>query len=164
MSQFFESNLNGIRHHYVKFSVSHINYVMDFTDDADVILSLMALGEDIAELLRHRKVYTVKFAVEEYFEQEDYCGDLYAPPKNHQFGKTEINDLKNQLETLLLRHYKVFHPECYFFIAERESLRRMYTKMCHNRNIELRDFIPLTGLGADGDCFILQTPHFKENV
>lgn len=73
-----------------------------------------------------------------------------------------LSKLKEQLETLLYKHYLIYQPECYFFIAERPSLSRMYQKMCDNRHPLMIDFQPIGQLGENSDCFIIKTPNYKE--
>ncbi|QPB42205.1 helicase [Rodentibacter haemolyticus] len=159
---FIESEYQSIPHQFAQFKVAHIDYIIDFSSDRDVIESLFPLDQRIENLLRNRKTYSVKFGVKAYYESTEPDVDLYAPPVNHQFKKADIQQLKEQLETLLYKHYLAYQPECYFFIAERPSLSRMYQKMCDNRHPLMVDFIPVTQLGDNEDCFIIKTPNYQE--
>ncbi|VEB24127.1 helicase [Avibacterium volantium] len=161
--QFLESCFNGITHQFAYFSISHIDYVMDFTSDADIVANLVD-DPQIYALLNGKSVYTVKFAVKEYYESDENDIDLYAPPKNYKFNKKEINCLKEQLETLFYQHYLNYKPDCYFFIGERPSLVRMYQKMCDNRHPIMLDFKPITQLGNNKDCFIIKTPLYDARI
>lgn len=160
---FIESEYHAISHQFAQFSVKNIEYIIDFSDDNDVITSLFALDERIESILKNRKTYSVKFGVKAYYESEDPDVDLYAPPIDHQFKKADIQQLKEQLETLLYKHYLAYQPECYFFIAERPSLSRMYQKMCDNRHPLMIDFTPVGQLGENADCFIIKTPNYQED-
>lgn len=159
---FIESEYHSISHQFAQFRVAQIDYIIDFSSDNDVIESLFPLDERIEILLKNRKTYSVKFGVKAYYESTEAEVDLYAPPLNHQFKKTDIQRLKEQLETLLYQHYLSYQPECYFFIAERPSLSRMYQKMCDNRHPLMIDFQPVGQLGDGADCFIIKTPYYKE--
>ncbi|MGR6981400.1 helicase [Testudinibacter sp. P27/CKL/0425] len=160
-SRFFESSDGGIVHQFAYFSVGEVEYIIDFSTDDDIVESISELDTTIAEILHGKQVYTVKFAVRAYYESQTEA-DLYAPPPEHHFGRKEINSLKIQLETLLYHHYLQFKPDCYFFIAERPSLVRMYQKMCDKRDSIMLDFVPITKLGDNHDSFILKTPNYKE--
>lgn len=162
LSIFTDAEYNSILHQFAEFKVANVAYIIDFSPDNDAIESVFPLDERIETLLKSRKVYSVKFGVKAYYESSDPNVDLYAPPINHKFTKTNIQQLKEQLETLLYKHYIVYQPECYFFIAERPSLSRMYQKMCDNRHPLMIDFKPVSQLGSNKDCFIIKTPAYKE--
>ncbi|MDY4281278.1 MAG: helicase [[Pasteurella] mairii] len=159
---FTETDYHSIAHQFARFKVAQIEYIIDFSSDNDVIETLFPLDKQIETLLKNRKTYSVKFGVKAYYESTDPNIDLYAPPKNHHLKKTDIQQLKEQLETLLYKHYLTYQPECYFFIAERPSLSRMYQKMCDNRHPLMIDFKPVGQLGDNADCFIIKTPNYKE--
>ena len=162
MTTFIETEYASISHQFAQFTVAHVDYIIDFSSDDDVIEGLFPLDERIGALLKNRKTYSVKFGVKDYYDSDDPNVDLYAPPIEHNFRKTDIQKLKEQLETLLYKHYLVYKPECYFFIAERPSLGRMYQKMCDNRHPFMIDFKPIGKLGDNADCFIIKTPNYKE--
>lgn len=111
---FIKSEYHSIPHQFAKFRVANVDYIIDFSSDNDVIESLFSLDERLVPLLKNRKTYSVKFGVKEYYESTDPNIDLYAPPINHQLKKTDIQHLKEQLETLLYKHYLIYQPECYF--------------------------------------------------
>ena len=159
---FIESEYHSIPHQFAEFRVANVDYIIDFSSDNDVIESLFSLDERLEPLLKNRSTYSVKFGVKEYYESTDPSIDLYAPPINHQLKKTDIQHLKEQLETLLYKHYLIYQPECYFFIAERTSLSRMYKKMCDNRHPLMINFQLIGQLGNNQDCFIIKTPNYKE--
>lgn len=104
MTTFIETEYASISHQFAQFTVAHVDYIIDFSSDDDVIEGLFPL----------------------------------------------------------YKHYLVYKPECYFFIAERPSLGRMYQKMCDNRHPLMIDFEPIGKLGDNADCFIIKTPNYKE--
>ncbi|KGQ24275.1 hypothetical protein [Gallibacterium anatis] len=159
---FTESEYNSIPHQFAQFTVSQIDYIIDFSADSNIISILFVLDKKIEDLLKGHNTYSVKFGVKAYYESSDPNVDLYAPPINHNFKKKDIQQLKEQLEMLLYKHYLIYQPECYFFIAERPSLSRMYQKMCDNRHPLMIDFQPVGQLGDNADCFIIKTPNYKE--
>lgn len=160
MSLFFESIESQITRHFAYFFIQDVEYIMDFSNDSDVMNPILELDEQLALILRGRNTYSVKFAVREYYESVDPKVDMFSAPK-HQFKKADIQHLKETLENLLYRHYLNFQPECYFFIGNTPSRVRMYQKMCDNRHPILSEFIPMQ-LGENADCFIVKTPSYKE--
>lgn len=153
-----QDNDSGISYAYAEFNVAEITYMAIFSDDQDT-LSFLEQEKTIANIIKNKRTHSIKFAVKEYIETGN--DDLYAPPLNHQFGKQEIKQLKAHLEKLLFEHYCLFKPECYFFIADRPSLARMYTKMCCNPSPFLSDFVPIATLGDEQNCFIIKTPSYN---
>lgn len=159
--QFLESTFENIRHQFTYFTIANVDYIIDFSDDIDLLANLTE-NQEILSLLNYKKAYTVKFAVRDYYESSQNHIDLYAPPKGKKFSRTNIQELKQQLESLLYYHYLQYQSECYFFIAERPSLVRMYQKMCDNRHPILDGFQAITKLGDNQDCFVIKTPHYGE--
>lgn len=162
MAIFTETEYLSIVHQFAQFRVAEIDYIIDFSNDSNVIENLFLLDNRIKRLLKNHTTYTVKFGVKAYYDSTEPDIDLYAPPLDHKFKKTDIQHLKEQLEMLLYKHYLIYQPECYFFIAERPSLSRMYKKMCDNRHPLMIDFDPIGQLGDNLDCFIIKTPNYKE--
>lgn len=159
---FFENEDGEIIRHFSYFNIRHIEYIMDFSNDPDIISGILALDSSITEIIQNRNVYTVKFAVREFYESDDPHIDMFSSPKEFRFLKTDLHSLKETLENLLYRHYSLFKPECYFFIGNSRSRVKMYQKMCDNRHPIMLDFIPITQLGEDADCFVIKTPSYKE--
>lgn len=162
MTLFTETQYGEIKHCFGEFQVANIDYIIDFSADCDVTANHYELDNRIEKILKNHSTYTIKFGVKDYYESEEDNVDLYAPPKNHQFKRKEIQQLKEQLETLLYKHYLVYQPECYFFIGIRPSLVRMYQKMCDNRHPLMLEFETISGLGHDADCFIIKTPNYHQ--
>ncbi|TNH06509.1 helicase [Testudinibacter sp. TR-2022] len=156
---FHQTQDNDIIYHHADFKIGSVVYMIIFSDDNDSLFYWLD-NPDISPLIQGRKTFSIKFAVKDYIE----CGndDLYAPADNHQFGKAEIRQLKQQLEILVSAHYQQYQPDCYIFVAERSSLVRMYKKMCSQPSEFMVNFQPITDLGDEKDCFILKTPHYKE--
>ena len=161
MSEYhFETVNDDVPYIYADFIIVNVTYMAIFSDDQDA-LSFFTDNEsnsDIIKLIKDKKTYSIKFAVKEYTENGNV--DLYAPPLEHKFGKTEIKKLKKHLEKLMYKHYQLFKPDCYVFIAERESLARMYNKMCCNPSDFMADFKPVVKLGRENNCFVIKTPSY----
>lgn len=160
--QFFESQDGGIVRHFTYFNIQDVEYIMDFSNDSDVIAGLFDLDPRIYSLIMGRDVYTVKFAVREFYESEDSGVDMFGSPFSNQFLRKDLVKLKENLENMLYQHFLLFQPECYFFIGNSASRVRMYQKMCDNSPLIMLDFKPITRLGEDADCFVLKTPIYKE--
>lgn len=158
---FFENQDEQIVRHFAYFFIKDTEYIMDFSHDIDVISNIVAFNDEIASLIMGKNTFSVKFAVREFYENTDSNIDMFSAPFNHRFGKSEIRQLKENLESLLYRHYQVFKPECYVFIANTRSKARLYQKMCDNRHPIMLDFVPIT-LGEKSDCFVLKTPIYQE--
>lgn len=152
----------AIHHQFAYFFIRDVEYIIDFSSDDDVINNFANLDNDIARVINGHSSYTVKFAVREYYEDMTATKYLFDPPEAHNFGRQEIRQLKESLEMLLYKHFQQYQAECYCFVAERDSLNRMYRKMCEKRHLLLADFQPIYGLGAEQDCFILKTPLYQE--
>lgn len=150
---------NGIEYHHTDFKIGNVTYMIIFSDDKDSLFYWLN-NSDIAPIIQNKKMYSIKFAVKDYIEYGN--DDLYAPADNHQFGKTEIQQLKQQLEYFVYSHYQQYQPQCYLFVAERPSLVRMYKKMCSQPSQSMVDFEAITDLGDEKDCFVLKTPIYKE--
>lgn len=148
---------SGIVYISTEFQIADVTYMAIFSDDKDTLLFLEQ-DPTIAEIIQHKETHSIKFAVKEYIETGNE--DLYAPPLNHQFGKTEIKALKSHLEKLVYEHYLLFKPDCYIFVADRPSLARMYSKMCCNPSSFMSDFETVSNLGDQQDCFIIKTPTY----
>lgn len=159
---FLENKDGEIIRHFTYFHIQHIEYVMDFSNDPDIISGLLDLDSRINEVIENRSVYTVKFGVREFYESEDSSIDMFSSHSNYRFTRKDVNVLKTTLESILYEHYLMFKPECYFFIGNSPSRVRMYQKMCDNRSPVMLNFQPVTQLGEDSDCFILKTPTYRE--
>lgn len=159
-SVFWNDSESNIDHQFSYFSIQNIEYIIDFSADNDILNSLSDLDPKIDEIISGHTTFTVKFAVKEYYENNNRY--LFDPPDEHNFGRAEIKKLKETLETLLYKHFLIYQAECYCFVAERDSLNRMYQKMCAKRHLLLKDFKPVYGLGNEQDCFVIKTPLYKE--
>ncbi|MFU2048379.1 helicase [Avibacterium gallinarum] len=157
--EFLEDHFQNISHQFAYFKVGKIDYIIDFSNDIDLLTNLTD-NQEILSLINGKQTYTVKFAVKEYYESTQADIELYAAPKGQKFSRNLIKELKEQLESLLYYHYLQYQPDCYFFIAERPSLVRMYQKMCDNRHPILNEFQAITKLGHNQDCFIVKTPRY----
>ncbi|WP_065232376.1 hypothetical protein [Gallibacterium anatis] len=161
-SIFWSDEEDVISHQYAYFSIKGVQYIIDFSSDPDLIANFTELDSRICEIVAGHHSYTVKFAVREYYEDHHNNKYLFDAPEDHNFGRKDIQQLKEFLEKFLYEHFKQYQVECYCFIAERDSLNRMYRKMCKRRHLLLADFEPIYGLGNEQNCFIIKTPLYKE--
>ncbi|OOH89663.1 hypothetical protein BMT54_05855 [Pasteurellaceae bacterium 15-036681] len=155
---FNELNDDGFIYQYADFYVNDVAYTISFTYAVEGSLDF---DEVISRLTRGKHTYTVEFSLSEIFYDDHYQGELYSAPKNYHLTKSKYQNLKEVLFSLIFRHYQRYNPDCYFIVADRLSLQKMYRQMCNSPSEALRNFKAILGLGLNGECFLILTPNYK---
>lgn len=158
---FWTDEESDIEHQFAYFTIKDVEYVIDFSADDDILRAVYDIDPIIPKVTSNNASYTVKFAVRKYYEGDE-GKYLFSPPDEHNFKKQDIVQLKQTLENLIQKHCQTYKAECYCFLAERDSLNRMYKKMCENSDLLLEGFKPICCLGKEQKCFIIKTPLYKE--
>lgn len=157
---FYEIDDPDIPFQYADFMIGKISYTISF---AKVIEGSLDFDEFLSAMTKNRTTYSIEFSLSDIFYDKAYQGDLYAVAEGNAFNRSQYLQLREQLILHIVEHYKCYHAECYFFVADRRSLLKMYEKMCNLADKRLFNFKPVMGLGAKGESFLILTPIYQEN-